>query len=700
MSLPPPPRLPNEIVDQIVEATCQSYDDFQSAEYLYLRTLNSFYDTKVFKLYVEHVPLHYTLLIEDRSQRQRPIPDLFAACILLDIMKSRCSKTYTKLGSDLYAAADTLYEQCERAGKTSTPESCLRDVCRSLFRARTQKLHHQLSQIYASRWGNRDTPNPCPNDAIQTAFVTAVIMKYEDIACQMLRSGEVSTATGSRILGTPLEPAIKLGYTELTKLILATGVQIPLRPFGNEDWGPSGQFYRAIIVASKKGYLGVLEPFLQRDTTKELTHYVLKFTSMFGNWDIATQILDHHLPRDKWELSLTRKADWDTPNELVTYKLHTVQRVLNYAARDGKDDLFLHLIQSGITPRSNLSGTKTFPLQQAAAGGHLSTCQLLLENGAFTNADYESGTKTHFRNRLDTLVQALARGGNMDILRLFQRAGLWTRTTALPILILAAEHGHLPMAQYAAAHNLDMPVKLKTPHKDPISRRGNDHHHGFEESSSIRILGYPPTTLSFHGGDPLCLHCQRLAYRHDLRQFALLRAVAFGHAHIVEWLVTSLDADPGVRDPEDPPSASSIIPSPARGGPSPLGYAVDTGNIEMVRLLRRLGAEPLNRMSFRPQFEGSGQEAHERCVEFPADVVDKLKLGARCRRYVFAGYRRQRSAFREACWRGGSDEEEDEGGYEDEDGDEDDGGSDDDDAGDDSNVEMGGDESDVEMGGV
>lgn len=435
------------------------------------------------------------------------VPESFAGAHLHMMLGTHDPKV-SKLASSLYAAADILLEQFGRAGLYCSPEMAVRDVFRAVVRVRISNLRRALFSDYDRPEPPMEPPER--DEAMKTAFVVAAAMGHDKIVRQMLHSGEIAANAWSKSLHSPLPPAIRHGYANITKVLLEFGFEIPSRPFGDDWCGPCGDMYTAVVTAAKNGYIGALEPLLERDITKELTHCVLDFAARFKHWDLVVQILDHHLTRDQWEITLTRRSDIPWVNTPVEYKLSTAQEVVLWAARDGKDDLLLRLLQSGLTARSNVTGTKLFPLQQAAEGGHLSTCQLILDNGAF---DIDPGYigDTHIRNRIDTLAIAVAKGGNVDILRLFKKVGLWSRTSALHFLPISAEYGNLEMAKYAVEHGMDMPVKEKT------LPRGYLHHSPQSDKGK------------------LCLHCVRSFYQQHLRRLAMLRAVAFGHTDVVRW---------------------------------------------------------------------------------------------------------------------------------------------------------------------
>ncbi|CAI6340650.1 unnamed protein product [Periconia digitata] len=581
----PLPDLPLELIRLIIRFTCQSYKNYQDVRYLSLRRINQSFNLEVLEIYYQNVGVNINL--NEMSIRELlQMPDVFAGRILqegMGINDSRISESC----SHMHAVADVLTEQFERAGNPCFRKSILHDIGRAIFKVRPDDAWIWI-HVLMERKEQPTEPWVGPIDrheAMRMAFVVAVAMNREEVVRQMLRRGEASATAYSRFLHSPLPPAIKFGHENILKLLLDAGAEIPRRPFGIEHDGPRGELYSAVTAAAKRGYTGVLEPLLQRDSTKELTHQVLKFTAQFGHWDLVNLIMDRHLTHEQWNITLTKKRVVECschPGEPDTFTPKTMQRVVQCAARDGKNELLLRLIRGGLIVRNNATGTKKFPLQLAAEGGHFSTCKLLLDHGALDVPEEYEG-EVHNRNRVDSLVRAVATGGNMDILHLFQNRGLWSRTSALQVLPIAAENGHLEMAKYAVEHGMDFPTKRKT--------LSNAYIHDA-------------------WGNALCIHCQRSTYQHDLRYFAFLRAVAFGHMHVVRWLAEQLHINSDqIRSMSDWSSTYAL----RYGVKDPILYIIDTGNIDMLLLLQ--------------QYVGKGEEVQTNPFHEDEDTV----FGTRCR---------------------------------------------------------------------
>lgn len=278
-------------------------------------------------------------------------------------------------------------------------------------------------------------------------------------------------------------------------------------------------------MAAKSGYLDVLEvvlasmPIDQDHGTFHTYGKVIQSAAAHQKWAIVNQLLDQYM--------------YDVPGVYLN-------AILCWAAKYGQDDVIRKVLNEELY-YFTFSRSKGSPLLEAASGGYLSICRLILETTTW---------RQDCSRRFETLARSVARGGNIEIYHLFQQQNppLWNPGHEIHFLPIAAEHGNVEFAKFAIAKGCDQgpkPNHLKSPHK--------------------------------HN------HFNQLQYQEDLRYFALLRAVSCGHLEFVRWLVEDVGADIGF--------SSTLADDPC---PSLLLAAVDTGRIEMVRLLKwKFGADAL-----------------------------------------------------------------------------------------------------------
>lgn len=170
--------------------------------------------------------------------------------------------------------------------------------------------------------------------------------------------------------------------------------------------------------------------------------------------------------------------------------------VLRIAAKNGEDEVLSALLEWVESPISS------FPLRDAADGGRLSTCKLLLWEGPRPQQQI-------ILEQSEEFARAVARGGNLDIYKLLRPHLFWRECHEFHFLPIAAELGNLEFAKYAVANRCD---------RNPPRR---------QRESIIPDLDRP------------------VYYPEDIRYFALLRAIVSGHEDIVLWMINEVGMDIG-----------------------------------------------------------------------------------------------------------------------------------------------------------
>jgi ankyrin repeat protein len=418
-----------------------------------------------------------------------------------------------ELAKQMHSVIDVLVQQFDIVGAHEEYHEVFDLVCDAL----AAKVHPGNLFLYKrpEHW------NPVP-----TAFVVAIRADYTDVIDNMLEMYPTvpydRENNGERPLAAtdafdmdprlPLEMAMVLGRAEQVKMLWRHGAQI--------DTGYMASPLSACKRAAKNGHEEVVELYLKllpwnlNDKTLNSAGKVMLAAASAHRWDIVRCMLK----RDKAAMqSDAMKKFWI--------------EILSGAAKDGQDDVVGSLLS--FVP--SFSG-HTFPLQRAACGGHLSTCELLLKKGKLPKEGY-------FQDSKEIWAQGIACGGSVEVCQLLRQHNLWSPQYEYHFLPLAAENGHLQFAKFAIknGHDADPFTKGR-----PLFKSRND---------------------------------RKVRYRYDVRYFALLRAIVSGHQGIVRWLIEGV----GIKV-----SKNSRLANPEL---RPVDLAVYADDSEMVKLLLSLGAE-------------------------------------------------------------------------------------------------------------
>jgi hypothetical protein len=356
-------------------------------------------------------------------------------------------------------------------------------------------------------------------------FVVALVAEYHDVVEHMLEHHpvvscgspptEVPIAAASTYdFSKPLDAMISLGRAAQARMLLSHGAQL--------ENSKSSVYFKA----AKRGYADIIDLIIDRlpwdfanrnaMNTLYIVQSLLTIAATSENWEIVRRVL--HRPEEALRGDRMRmKECWNT--------------LLCSAANRGLND-----IVSDILEFTKPSKAGIFPLGEAASGGQVSTCKLLLRKGIVPEGPNLSG-------RAEELARSVARGGSIEICRLLKEHNLWKPEHEIHFLPVAAECGHLEFAKYAIENGCDMKSK---PYDYAV----------------LLDMDRPKR------------------YPDDIRYFALLRAVVMGRQDIVRWLIEELGMDVG-KDVE--------LTHPHL---SPVDLAVHTNNKDMIRLLLGSHADP------------------------------------------------------------------------------------------------------------
>jgi ankyrin repeat protein len=186
---------------------------------------------------------------------------------------------------------------------------------------------------------------------------------------------------------------------------------------------------------------------LQWDLDDVLLHHagkMIQCAAAHQQWGIVRQFLDLD------SMSVTRSA-------MNVY----LNNVMCSAARHGRNDLVTEVLDLGDRKFSK----RQFPLSEAAAGGHLSTCKLLL--GRNVRPELKEIVEWS-----EVLARSVARGGSVEVCELLRGHNFWEPWHEIHFLPIAAEHGHLELAKFAVEHGCDW--HRRSIKQKPITVLGED----------------------------------------------------------------------------------------------------------------------------------------------------------------------------------------------------------------------------------
>ena len=202
-------------------------------------------------------------------------------------------------------------------------------------------------------------------------------------------------------------------------------------------------------------------------------------------------------------------------------------------------------------------------LREAISRGYLDICHILLDHGALKDARWEQS---------EVLARCVAKGGSFEIYQLLKERNLWKPWHEVYFIPVAVENGHLEFAKFAWKNGSDPGLRL-----------------------TDRI---PPTALKLDW---------RREYSGRLMYFTLLRAIVTGRLDMARWLIEEVKV--------------AVLQPDVFAGPEldPIEFAIDSGKVEMVKLLLAHGA---NRAHV--QIEGFGHICAREARGEQLDCVRKL----------------------------------------------------------------------------
>jgi hypothetical protein len=403
-----------------------------------------------------------------------------------------CDDFYgSRFFENIHLSVDFLTAERQRSDESIDRHAVSLDVCESFIRS---GFHYC---IMGGSMGT--TPDQSAIHIQSTYFLIAIIMQWSEVQNVMLSANNELLISRCRYFGYPLAMAIQLGYTHTVRMLAEAGVEM------DTDSRP---FWEALKEAARSGHAEVIDYFVH-ETTMALDDLSL---TLWG------QVAEEAAANGHPNVSMTLLAKYTE-----SLGLGCMNRLLSKAASHGSNDLVRKLLEFGIVPYS-------IPLRNAAGGGHLSTCKLILE--CFTDDG---------KRRLDLkgIWRSVAKGGEIEILELMIQHGVPMNNKSF-ILPLAVEYGNLNMAKYA------------------VSR-------------------------SFHEGGKKQIPRNEMKHSKKSLYFSLFRAIDCEQSEIVRWFIKDLGLHP---DGLEEPCIGVEF--------SPLALAIDSGSAKMAKLLVELGARPLS----------------------------------------------------------------------------------------------------------
>jgi hypothetical protein len=401
----------------------------------------------------------------------------------------------------MHCVVDILVEKLELVGTPKLRHEVVYAVCYALA------MRPQQFDLFSSDATRADNWQP-----LSAVFVVALVAEYDDVVVHILEHHPILSwgspliqlpiaASSPYEFGTPLDVMISLGRTAQVDMLLSHGAELSRC---------NGVAYQ---LAAKRGHADVVDLVVERlpsDRNIDTSLMTLRFMTKaveYQQWEVVRRVLRR--PKTALRDGLW-KDYWNT--------------VLCSAANHGIDD-----IVDDVLKFAEPSTTDQFPLGEAASGGHLSTCRLLLQKGIMPEGPDLSG-------RAEELARSVARGGNLEVCRLLKECNLWKREHEIHFLPIAAECGHLDFARYAVENGCDGKPKQR-------------------DFAVLLDMDRP------------------MRYPEDIRYFALLRAVVMGHQDIVYWLIHEL----GVNVSEEVGLTNPQL--------CPVELAIHTNNKDMIKSL-------------------------------------------------------------------------------------------------------------------
>ncbi|KAH7398731.1 hypothetical protein DE146DRAFT_500679 [Phaeosphaeria sp. MPI-PUGE-AT-0046c] len=402
-----------------------------------------------------------------------------------------------EFATQMHSVVDTLMEQCRQLGAPKESGEILQAVCCALAPPPWQ--HEVYKQKLAESCALLGYKKPEDWNPIPTAFYVAFHARYDDIIKHMLvsihevpcdiRANKICRLAGAKsfYIGLPIDMAIASGQISQIEFLRDHGAELDIERWDNLRPFQDSYNLWALEVAARRGHLPALDLVLSwLFSSAPSEEHVLPIV---GNlMKMAAKHQQWHIVRPLTEAYARRMNHYDMQEYLDS--------LLCIAAKCGQDEVVSELLKWVKSP------TKGFPLREAAGGGHLSTCKLLLWGESRPD-------QLVIRQQAEVFARAVAKGGDVEVCQLLRPYRFWGECHEIHFLPIAAELGHLELAKYAVANACDRKPKSK-----PLV-------------SIIPELN------------------RRVYYPDDLRYFALLRAIISGHQDIVRWMVDELGMDIG-----------------------------------------------------------------------------------------------------------------------------------------------------------
>jgi ankyrin repeat protein len=418
-----------------------------------------------------------------------------------------------EFAEQMHSVLDVLVEQFDLIGEPKERPEILHTLCCALA---MRPSHYEFFTYRKTepRWW----------DPLPTAFAVAVWGRYDNVIYSMLETHQIISydlikreecrlaAAKSWDFGLPLDMVIYLGRVDQIEMLFDHGARV--------NNHPRGSTCSALELAAKRGYSDVLElilpPLLSKKRTYQdtlrTTAKVIVSAARHRHWHIVGSMVCQYAAIMAWH---------DVKEEL--------KNTLWIASTHGQNDIVYDLLDSNLLEPTDWMPCST-ALRNAAVGGHLSTCELLLANGP--ELEWRDSN-----SRSQGFAQAIARGGRIEMYQFLKQHVLRKSHHEIHFLPIAAERGHLEFAKHTVENGCD--------------RNPNMRH----RATIIEDLDRRPE------------------YPDDIRYFALLRAVISGHQNIVQWLVEEVGVDLRARGEIRHPELC------------PINLAKHVDNVDMMKLL-------------------------------------------------------------------------------------------------------------------
>ena len=518
--------LVQDILELAVVDMSQRYSGYCAHDILRLRRVNStkqiiptpqrkdplltspaFFEREITKLYARF-KMQGSVQSESKVD---PIPKPFLLRLMTAYVGETSDRRKTHFATKMHAVAEFLLPLLQVSHASVTRESVVRDICKALI---ASKYHYK---IFDNKYQQEPPRKYQPGDraTARTALLVAIFHQRNDVMAWMLENGKVHANGVCRFLGWPIDMAIQHGYYKTAKMLFAAGADV------KTEWRREN-VEQALVTAATAGHTNVVLLVLEHLWDTRDFRAILKNVSQAaikgGHCGIGKRLVERYWTTTDSGLETKDLMEFQASAALYG-RIEIVQKYL--------------LMKETRSPADSEKWLNSL-LLAAAEGEQLAMCRLLLENGA---------GRRNLANELTMLWRYAARLGDMEMVRLFDAYEISKRPSELFILPIAAEYGHVNIAQYAVSQKLDR----------ALSEAEND-----EDTKAMHRVKEATT-----------------------RQAALCRAIVNNHEDMVRYLVTELEVP--LQDIELPRPRFNLKFL------SPLLLAIDIGQPRMARLLLDLG---------------------------------------------------------------------------------------------------------------